>query len=163
MKVCSPDNVKYHIGDHRGQKVWILGIVEGSSHRITLYPVNSRDEDTLIHIIEPHVAKGTMVYTDGWRVYQSLNDRGYRHFTVEQNNMFTQTYTDLQTEELKTDHTNTIQGNTKDMCRKFVDGLYYDGNEMFSGEVEIDESLFSRRCKYHKGDPRGQKEGHPAE
>ena len=45
----------------------------------------------------------------------------------------------------------------RDMCRKFVDGLYYDGNEMFSGEVEIDESLFGRRCKYHKGDHRGQK------
>ena len=45
----------------------------------------------------------------------------------------------------------------RDMCRKFVDGLYYDGNEMSSGEVEIDESLFGRRCKYHKGDHRGQK------
>ena len=45
----------------------------------------------------------------------------------------------------------------RDMCRKFVDGLYYDGKEMFSGKVEIDESLFGRRCKYHKGDHRGQK------
>ena len=32
----------------------------------------------------------------------------------------------------------------RDMCRKFVDGLY-DSNEMFS-EVEIDESLFARQC-----------------
>ena len=60
--------------------MWILGIVEGSSHRITLYPFNSRDEDTLIHIIERHVAKGTTVYTDGWRVYQSLNDSGLPPF-----------------------------------------------------------------------------------
>ena len=51
---------KYHKGDHRGHKVWILGIVEGSSHRITLYPFNSRDEDTILaNIIESHVENGT--------------------------------------------------------------------------------------------------------
>jgi len=30
-------------------------------------------------------------------------------------------------------------------------------DEQFTGEVEIDESLFGRRTKYHRGDPRGLK------
>ena len=30
-------------------------------------------------------------------------------------------------------------------------------DEQFSGEVEVDESLFGRRTKYHRGDPRGIK------
>ena len=38
---------------------------------------------------------------------------------------------------------------------EFVDCLYYGGTEMFRGEVEINRSLFCRRCKYHRGDPRG--------
>ena len=104
---------KYHKGNPRGQKVWILGIVERSSHRLILYPVDKRDEDTLIPIIERHVAKGTTIFTDGWRAYQSLNDRGYRHFTVEHKYAFTQVYKDLQTGEFKTVHTNTIEGSWK--------------------------------------------------
>jgi len=30
-------------------------------------------------------------------------------------------------------------------------------DEKFSGEIQIDESLFGRRTKYHRGDPRGLK------
>ena len=42
-------------------------------------------------------------------------------------------------------------------CRKFVSDLYYDSDEKLQGEIEIDKSLFDRRTKYHRGDPRGLK------
>lgn len=32
-------------------------------------------------------------------------------------------------------------------------------DKLFTGVVEIDESLFSRRIKYHRGTPRGHKFG----
>ena len=49
---------KYHRGDPRGQRIWIFELVEGSSHQLILYPVDARDEQTLLPIIERHVSKG---------------------------------------------------------------------------------------------------------
>lgn len=50
---------------------------------IILYPVDKRDEATLIPFIKRHVEKGTTIYTGGWRAYSTLNERGYPHFSVE--------------------------------------------------------------------------------
>eukprot|EP00057_Strongylocentrotus_purpuratus_P022140 XP_011676614.1 PREDICTED: uncharacterized protein LOC105444288 [Strongylocentrotus purpuratus] len=42
---------------------------------------------------------------------------------------------------------------TRDLFRKFVDTQYNLQNPVqLQGEVEVDESLFGRRCKYHRGD-----------
>ncbi|XP_041485936.1 uncharacterized protein LOC121432146 [Lytechinus variegatus] len=42
---------------------------------------------------------------------------------------------------------------TRDLFKKFVDSHYNVENPVkLQGEVEIDESLFGRRCKYHRGD-----------
>ena len=41
----------------------------------------------------------------------------------------------------------------RDLCHKFVHDLYYGGEEIFRGKVEIDDSLFGRKCKFHCGDP----------
>ena len=87
----------FHCGDPRGQRIWILGIVHRSTHRLILYPLDARDEVTLIPLIERHVEKGSSIYTDGWRAYQSLNDRGYDHYTVEHKHTFVQQYRNEQT------------------------------------------------------------------
>ena len=89
---------------------WILGIVHRSTHRLILYPLDARDEATLIPLIKRHVEKGSSIYTDGWHAYQSLNDRGYDHYTVEHKHTFVQQYRNEQTGELKTMHINTTEG-----------------------------------------------------
>ena len=71
---------KFHCGDPRGQRIWILGIMHRSTHRLILYPLDARDEATLIPLIARHVEKGSSIYTDGWHAYQSLNDRGNDHY-----------------------------------------------------------------------------------
>ncbi len=41
----------------------------------------------------------------------------------------------------------------RELCKQWVWDLYQ--NVQLEGEVEIDESLFGRRCKYHRGNPHG--------
>lgn len=69
---------KYRGDPRGGLKVWILGMVERATKRIILYPVDARDEATLMPFIERHVEKGTTIYTEGCRAYSSLNERGYK-------------------------------------------------------------------------------------
>ena len=58
---------KYHRGKPKtGIKVWIVGLIERRSNRMILYPVENRDEKTLLMIITRHVVPGSEIYTDGW-------------------------------------------------------------------------------------------------
>ena len=59
--------VKYHKGNPNvGLKVWIVGLVERSSGRLLLLPVDDRSAETLEGIIGRHVVRGATIYTDGW-------------------------------------------------------------------------------------------------
>jgi transposase len=78
---------KYERGVQIGMHVWIFGLLERPSDkkktcRILLYPVDVRTRDSLIPIIQKHVAEGSTIYSDSWGAYNSLNDLGYRHFVV---------------------------------------------------------------------------------
>ena len=44
--------VKYNRGKPTGNRIWIFGMVERSSNRIILYPVDKRDAETLIPLIQ---------------------------------------------------------------------------------------------------------------
>jgi transposase-like protein len=46
--------------------VWVLGLVEVETNTLILYPVESRDSDTLVKIITRHVEVGSMVFTNSW-------------------------------------------------------------------------------------------------
>ncbi|XP_072180092.1 uncharacterized protein [Diadema setosum] len=153
---------KFHRGDPRGQKIWILGMVERSTNRIILYPVDSRNENTLIPLIERHVEKGATIYTDGWRAYSSLNDRGYRHFTVEHKSTFVQVYQDVATGEETVVHTNTIEGSWKIAKEHFrkINGTSinnFEGhlseiiwkNRVIVGKENILEAMFSLITTYY--------------
>ena len=56
---------KYHKGRDTGTKVWLFGLVEKSSNRIILYPVQNRSKNTLVPLIKRHVEEGSTVYSDG--------------------------------------------------------------------------------------------------
>ena len=101
---------KYNRGASRGHQIWIVGLVERSTNRIILYPVDSRDSNTLISIITRHVEVGTHIYTDGWAGYSTLNSLGYKHFTVEHKTSFSQSYKDTVTGEIVSVNTNRIEG-----------------------------------------------------
>jgi len=76
---------KYNRGHHRIRRgQWVLGGIERGSRRCFLEAVAQRDEATLRPIIQAHVDVGSIIVTDMWRSYNTLNQlpQGYDHRTV---------------------------------------------------------------------------------
>jgi len=94
---------KYNRG-HRVDGVWVLGMVERTeARRIFLKAVPRRDSDTLVPILKSEIHKDSIVYTDCWRAYGSLQDHFNKHMTVNHSKCFKDPLTGV--------HTNTIEGN----------------------------------------------------
>ena len=92
--------IKYNRGKPCGQKIWIFGIIERKSNLLVMYPVNNRNADTLIPLIEKHVEPGTRIFSDNWAAYFKLNEIGYPHFTVTHKTTFKQVYRNVDTGEI---------------------------------------------------------------
>ena len=90
--------------------VWIFGIVERESNRVSLYPVDKRDECTLVSLIKTHLEPGSTIYCDGWLGYHNLNQMGYEHFTVLHKHTFSQEYRNVQSNEILKVNINRIEG-----------------------------------------------------
>lgn len=56
-------------------------MVERESNHLLIYHVSDRTKETLLPIVERHIAKGATIYSDGWSAYCKLNEAGYDHFT----------------------------------------------------------------------------------
>ncbi|MEW8548562.1 MAG: IS1595 family transposase [Candidatus Thiodiazotropha sp.] len=108
--------IKYNRGKPSGQKIWIFGIIERKSNLIILYPVDNRNANTLIPLIQKHVSPGTRIYSDNWAAYLKLNDLGYEHFTVTHKTTFKQVYRNMDTGNYVVCHTNRIEGAWK-ICK----------------------------------------------
>jgi len=96
-------------------------MVDRSSNRIKLFPVDKRDAATLLTIITNNVAAGSTIFTDGWSGYNGLQAAAYTHLVVEHKKTFSRQCRDASTGQLITVHTNTIEGawkHAKDYFRK---------------------------------------------
>jgi transposase-like protein len=89
---------------HRVEGVWIVGGVERTpERRVFLATVEKRDAETLTTLIERYVAPGSIVYTDLWRGYSSINELpDITHRTVNHSQHFKDPITGV--------HTNTVEG-----------------------------------------------------
>ena len=129
---------KYHHGNpHVGLKVWIFGVVERSSNRLLLFPVDQRDAETLIPIIRKHVRPGSRIFSDSWGAYGELNQLGYEHFSVSHKHTFQKEYQNVRTKEIVKVNTNTIEGawkHAKDHFRK-INGTSLNNFEAHLAEV----------------------------
>lgn len=113
--------IKYNKGEPKGHRIWIFGIIHRESNKLILYPVNQRNADTLIPIIQRHVAPGSRIYSDSWAAYLQLNEVGYEHYTVCHKTTFKQSYQCVDTGDIIHCHTNRIEGawkHCKDHFRK---------------------------------------------
>jgi transposase-like protein len=103
-------SVKYNRGNGSfGLRVWVFGMVEVSTKRILLFPVEKRDAQTLIGIIQTYVERGSTIYSDAWLAYQGLNDLGYQHFTVEHKYQFKNFFRNTQTGQIVECCTNHVE------------------------------------------------------
>ena len=139
--------VKYHRGQPRGCPIWIFGIVERSSNKIILYPVDNRKSETLIPLIQRHVFPGSRIYSDSWAAYMKLNEVGYEHFTVVHKTTFKQKYQNVDTGETIDCHTNRIEGAWK-ICKDHFRRI--NGTNTASFEQHLAEIVW--RNHFHKED-----------
>jgi transposase-like protein len=94
---------KYHQG-HRVDGVWLVGGVELTPARKTFFvPVEDRSAATILPILDRYVAPGSIVVTDCWKAYASIQkELEMLHFTVNHS----QTFRD----PISGAHTNNIEG-----------------------------------------------------
>jgi len=67
---------------------WVVGGVERESKKCFLKIVNSRDEKTLIRIIQENVEEKSIIITDEWKGYKGLRNKNYIHQTVNHSKGF---------------------------------------------------------------------------
>ena len=82
---------------------------------------------------------GACFYSDGWKAFTSLKDIGYSHFVVEHKYAFKRLYTNSATGEVRTVHTNTIEGawkHAKDHFRAI------NGTQVSNFERHLTEIMF---------------------
>lgn len=92
----------------------IFGAVERDG-RIAAKRVKSTGTRVLMPEIEQHIAKGTLIYSDEYGVYRTLEKRGYSHTTVNHSTL----------EYVRgIAHTNTIEGFWSQLKRS-IDGSYH--------------------------------------
>ena len=82
---------------HRGKAVkrggvrattWILGMIDQETRESVIYHVHKRDAKTLIPLIQKHVKPLSIIWTDCWKAYSSLDNLGYIHETVNHSTNF---------------------------------------------------------------------------
>lgn len=66
------------------EQQWYFGGIERGSGRCFIVPVEYRNADTLLPIIQKHVMPGTTIISDLWKAYYKITQlpEGYQHYTV---------------------------------------------------------------------------------
>jgi transposase-like protein len=71
------------VDNKSGKQLWVFGGIERGTSNCFIVPVEKRDKETLLSLIEQHVLPGSTVVSDMWRGYAGLRDHPkYRHLTV---------------------------------------------------------------------------------
>jgi hypothetical protein len=59
---------------------WVFGLKQGPDCRY--FYVNCHDKETLLPIITPECAQGSVIHSDEWPAYSTLKSLGFVHSTV---------------------------------------------------------------------------------
>ena len=110
---------KWDVGYWRDRR-WVLGGVDRTTGMCFLLPCenNSRSAATLLPLIQRWVLPGSIVYTDEWSGYNSLQASGFSHDTVNHSIQFVNPTTGV--------HTNTVEGMWHHVKRQSRDGCQLD-------------------------------------
>lgn len=90
---------------HRGRYVdgrWVFGGVERGTNKCFMVVVPNRSADVLLDIIRRYIRPGTIIISDCWRAYNTLQHEGFQHLTVNHSYNFKDPVTGA--------HTNSIEG-----------------------------------------------------
>lgn len=87
-KIVEIDEMKFGRRKYeRGRVVegkWIFGVIQVDSKelRLEICPNNKRDTETLLELIQKHILPGTTIFSDSWKAYEILQNKGYNHLKV---------------------------------------------------------------------------------
>jgi transposase-like protein len=74
---------KYHKGNHgQHKKSWVFGIIEEKSNLNVMWMVDNQTKETLVPLINAHIAPGATIKSDLWSSYCGLKESGFKHLTV---------------------------------------------------------------------------------
>ena len=94
---------KYHRG-HRVEGQWVFGGREKDNKgRIFMIPVANRKKETLIKLIKKWIKPGSIIHSDCWKAYATLNKIGYKHVTVNHSKEFVNKETGACTNKIECD------------------------------------------------------------
>lgn len=92
---------KYNRG-HRVDGTWVfVGIERTAERKLFAITVEDRSAKTLIPLILKHVMPGSIIYSDKWRAYSSLNELGYFHYSVNHSETYVNDETGACTNSVK--------------------------------------------------------------
>jgi hypothetical protein len=82
---------------------WVLGMLDEHTgqFRLEICPNNNRSAASLIHLIKKNIADGSVIMTDCWPSYNSLNNNGYYHLTVNHSINFVNQQTLANTQKIE--------------------------------------------------------------
>lgn len=81
---------------------WVFGGTLRSDPKVIfLEPVERRDKETLLEIIQRRIKPGTCILSDCWKSYDCLWDEGYTHFTVNHTYTFVDPDTGAHTQHIE--------------------------------------------------------------
>ncbi|CAF1685796.1 unnamed protein product [Adineta ricciae] len=93
---------KYQRGCVLRAQQWDFGGVDLQTKECFMVEVDQRDALTLIPIIQQFIRPGSIIHSDQWRAYNSLqNDPAYVHFTVNHSVNFVDPVTSVHTQNIE--------------------------------------------------------------
>eukprot|EP00112_Aurelia_sp_Birch-Aquarium-sp1_P000279 Seg1022.2 transcript_id=Seg1022.2/GoldUCD/mRNA.D3Y31 product="putative transposase-like protein" protein_id=Seg1022.2/GoldUCD/D3Y31 len=100
---------KYHRG-HKVEGQWVFGGIEEDSRRCFMVPVEKRDRETLLPIIEEWILPNTTIISDCWKPYDILSELDFAHLKVNHSKEFVNE---------DGDHTNKIEAHWRQAKASF--------------------------------------------
>lgn len=127
------------------KKVAILGMVQRGGDIITRVVPNTRSKTLHPHIAE-HIIKGSTVSTDQYRVYRSLNEKGYKHSSVNHaRGEYVRGEVHTNTIEGFWSHfKNSIRGTHKSVSRQHMMNYLHEFEFRFNLRRDVSGSMFDR-------------------
>lgn len=80
---------------------WVFGGIERDTKKMFVVPVENRTRETLLDVIKRRIAPGSVIYTDCWRAYDTLEEHGYIHANVNHSQNFVDPTTGAHTQNIE--------------------------------------------------------------
>ncbi|XP_066928232.1 nacrein-like protein C1 [Clytia hemisphaerica] len=124
---------KYHRG-HRVEGQWVFGGIEESSRKNFMVPVEKRDRNTLLPIIQKFIKPGTTIISDYWKAYDILSKKDYKHLKVNHSIEFVNE-SGSKTKSLNKGYEGYVGSTTKSLNEGYVGSKTKSLNEGYEGYV----------------------------